>query len=97
MKKYLEDSKGNILRLSMVRWDHIIERHPEMEKLIEFIEETLRDPDYLFELDNKELHAIKRFEKSPLSTNKFCVVIYNDDVFIITSFFVRKLKKKYLL
>ncbi|MBK8549583.1 MAG: hypothetical protein IPL53_00435 [Ignavibacteria bacterium] len=97
MKKYLEDSQGNMLRLSIERWVHIIDRHPEMEKLIEYIEDTLLYPDFLIELDNKEMHAIKRFEKSPLSKNKFCVVIYSDDGFIITSYFVRRLKKKYLL
>jgi hypothetical protein len=95
MKKYFEDSGGNRIRLPMERWNHIIHKHPEMEVLIEYIENTLLYPDYLIELD-RELHAIKQFEKSPLSKNKYCIVIYSGDGFIITSYFVRRLKKKYL-
>jgi len=80
------------------RWKHIIYFHPEMGYELNFIIETLKDPDLIQSGNRDELLSIKRFEKTPVSYGKFCVVVYKKISekkagFIITSYFSGRLSK----
>jgi hypothetical protein len=88
-----EDYKGDSVRLEDERWKHININHPETRGQIELIKETIKTPDYVQEGDKKEILAIKRFWKTPVTYNKYCVVIYRkteSNGFIITSYFARR-------
>ena len=81
------------IRLTVERWLHIVERHPEMENQKDRILETVAKPDLVQEGDFKELIAMKYYENTPL-TSKFLVVIYKEingiEGFIITAYFANK-------
>lgn len=88
------NSKNNIpLRLTKERWNHIVLRHPEMDKQKEQLLETVTDPDLIQQGDFGELIAIRFYDKTPL-TSKHLVVIYKEvrdaDGFIISAYYATK-------
>ena len=93
--KILSDREGRNVRLTEERRRHILE-HPEMRGQFSKVAETLRKPDSVLRSlhDANERHYYKFFEKTPV-TRKFLLVAveYKDeDAFVITSFFVNKLR-----
>lgn len=81
------------IRLSDERWKHINDRHPETCDQEELIRETLSSPDFVQEGGKGAVLAIKKFKKTPVSDNKYCIVIYkssNAESFIITAYFTRR-------
>ena len=72
--------------------------HPEMGVEMNFMIETLKDPDLVQSGNRDEILSIKRFEKTPVTYDKFCVVVYKKipekkTGFIITSYFSRRISK----
>ena len=87
------DHKGRNIRLSDERWNHINERHPETRGKEKSLEETISTPDFIQEGDNGEFLAIKKYKKTPITDDKYLVVIYklrNKDGFLITAYFTRR-------
>ena len=87
------DFKGKTIRLTDERWSHINQFHPETIGQIQFIGETIHDPDLVQSGMKDELLAIKKYAKTPISEHKYCIVVYKyDDVdgFIITAYFSRR-------
>mgnify|MGYP001577771446 CR=1 FL=1 len=87
------DYKGRNIRLTDERWKHINERHPETIGQEKFIEETMSTPDFIQEGTKGELLTIKRFKKTPVSDNKYLVVVYkpeNIGGFLVTAYFTRR-------
>ncbi|MBZ0202652.1 MAG: hypothetical protein IT281_00705 [Ignavibacteria bacterium] len=75
------------------RWKHINENHPETKKELTYIAESLSKPDFVQAGNNFELLAVKRYAKTPISHNKYCVVVYKisgQEGFVITSYFTRR-------
>ena len=84
--------------LTVERWKHILYFHPEMGFEMNFIKETLKDPDFIQTGNRYEILSVKRFEKTPVTYEKFCVVVYKkipdkNSGFIITSYFSRRISK----
>lgn len=87
------DYKNKSIRLSQERWKQINERHPETIGKEKFIEDTLAMPDFIQEGNKGELLAIKKYKKTPISENKYCVAAYrldNTDGFLVTAYFTRR-------
>lgn len=87
------DYKGRNIRLTEKRWKHINERHPETMGNEKFIEETMSNPDFIQEGNKEELLSIKKFKKTPIFDNKYCVVVYkleNREGFLVTAYFTRR-------
>ena len=87
------DYKDRKIRLNEERWKHINERHPETIGKEKFIEETLSEPDFIQEGSKSELLSIKKFKKTPISDNKYLVVVYkpeNMGGFLVTAYFTRR-------
>jgi hypothetical protein len=82
------------IRLTDERWQHIIRGHPEMTEQIDEVLQTLSEPDKIQLGDTNELLAIRRYEKTPVTTNKFLVVAYREttleDGFVLTAYFTRR-------
>ncbi|MEW6355607.1 MAG: hypothetical protein AB1696_04720 [Planctomycetota bacterium] len=89
----VESVNGVPIRLTAERWDHIAERHPEMEGERRKVLDALNKPDFVHEGDFGELLAVKFYEVTPL-TSKHLVVAYKEnsqkDGFIITAYFTSK-------
>lgn len=89
----LLDHNGKEIRLPEERWKHINERHPETKDQEEQVKETMAAPDLIQEGVKEELLAIRRFKRTPISENKYCVVVYkprNGEGFVITAYFTRR-------
>jgi hypothetical protein len=87
------DYEGRNIRLSEERWKHIQERHPETVGKEKFIEETISMPDFIQEGTKGELLAIRKYKKTPITENKYFVVVYKlqkIDGFLVTSYFTRR-------
>ncbi len=63
------------IRLTMERWNHIRNRHPEMATQRERVLETVESPDYIQNGDFGELLAVRHYPETPL-TSKYLVVAY---------------------
>lgn len=79
------------IRLTLERWQHILEGHPELvdNKIDGKI--AVSNPEYIFEGSNDELLAIREVEPG-----KWLVVAYreeNYDGFIITAFLTRRIQR----
>ncbi len=95
--KYLDKDNYEI-ELNENRMKHIYYFHPEMEFEMNFIKDALRDPDLIQSGNRDEFLSIKKFEKTPVTFDKFCVVVYKKILekktgFIITSYFSRRISK----
>ncbi len=84
---------GIPIRLTDERWQHIVRRHPEMEKQRERVLETVAGPEMIQEGDFGELLAVRFYSETPL-TSKYMIVAYRensaDDGFVITVYFARR-------
>ena len=92
----LHSVNGMPIRLTQERLFHIYQGHPEMEGCEKLIAETLCKPEKVLEGDNGALMAVRKYEKTPVSENKYLVVVYKelgDDGFVITAYFTRRLPK----
>jgi len=81
------------IRLTIERWMHIIQRHPEMLFEKDKVVETIQFPDFIQKGDYNTVLAIKFFKKTPLTSKYLIVVckeINNNDGFILTSYFTNK-------
>ena len=83
-------SKNKVLiRMTQERWEHISNRHPELETQRHKVIETVSDPDRILRGDFGELLAVKFYPSTPL-TSKYMVVAYKEvqgDGFILTAYF----------
>jgi hypothetical protein len=92
-------SKNEVLiRLTDERINHIFANHPETNGCIAWFIETIENPDYIFSGDFDELIAVKLYNKTPVSENKFLTLVYKEtgkfDGFILTAYFSRSINKK---
>jgi len=87
---------GKVIRLDEDRWQHVVE-HPEMEKQISKIEETLVDPDEVRESVRMSSMWLfyKFYPNSPVSEKYLLVAVkvLDEEGFIVTAFFTDKVKK----
>lgn len=87
-------SKNNVpIRLTNERWAHITESHDYMAGCMDYVLETIDDPDYIVGGPEKELIALRYYQ----DLGKHVVVVYKEvsanDGFVITSFITSKYKK----
>ena len=65
-------SVNNIpIRLTEERLAHIYQGHPELQGCEDWIKETVSSPEKVLEGDNGALMAVRKYEKTPVSENKF--------------------------
>jgi NADPH-dependent curcumin reductase CurA len=88
------NSINNIpIRVSDERVSHIFENHPEMKSQLERIIKTLEKPELITKGDSGEVLAIKHYNKSPVTNNKYLIAVYKElsmDGFLITAYYTRK-------
>ena len=78
---------GKHIRLTEERWQHITERHPEINGRLEEALKTVSDPDIVTRGWEDEVVAIRKFQ------NQDIAVIYKEtDRFVITAFLTRSRK-----
>lgn len=85
------------IRITDERLYHIISNHPELQNMDDEIEKTLTDPDLIQEGDFGELLAIRLYPKTPITENKYLVVVYKEtkqDGFIITAYYTSMFSKR---
>jgi len=84
---------GIPIRLSEERWNHIIQRHPEMDGCRDMVIETVAMPDLIQAGDSGELLAVRLYDKTSLG-RKHVVVAYREtsttDGFILTAYLTRR-------
>ena len=92
----VQSKLGKTVRLDEARWKHILE-HQEMENQNSKIEETLLDPDEVWESAHSASMWLfyKLYAKSPVSQKYMLVVVQvlDGEGFIVTAFFTDKVKK----
>ena len=85
------------IKLTEVQWKHIKSRHKELVGQTNKMIETLNDPDTVFYSNKDDVHHYcKLFQKTPVSKKYLLVIVkhINGEGFIITTFFVSKLRRK---
>jgi hypothetical protein len=97
LKNVYIDINGRNIRLTKERYEHIILFHPEVEKALILIEETIKNPDYIVQSisdENVELYY-HYFVSTPVGDKFMSVVVklLDNDYFIITVYFTDKIKK----
>jgi len=84
---------GVSIRLTQERWNHIVNRHPEIFDQKERVLQTITEPELIQKGDFGELIAVRFYDKTPL-TSKHLIAIYkelsNKDGFLITAYFTNK-------
>jgi hypothetical protein len=93
------NSKNNsLIRLTDQRISHILKNHPEIKNCIPWLTDTVKNPDFIVAGDFGELIAIKKYHKTPVTSDKFLTVVYKEtskfDGFIITAYFSRSFNQK---
>lgn len=88
---------GKRVRLTKAQWLHIRDRHPEIRGQQSKLRETLEQPDFVVEsIQDGTIHYVRYYTKTPV-TDKYLLLIVkhlNGDGFIITSFFVNRIRKQ---
>lgn len=99
MKVFI-DYKGNSVRLTDERMVHIL-LHPEMKDMLENIEETLSEPDFV--VQSKQDISVSLYNKYYITRHfggkYLCVIVKENenDRFIVTSYIMNKLPKGVIL
>ena len=92
------NSKNNrLIRLTDERVSHIMINHPETKSCISWILDTIENPNFIIAGDFGELLAVKLYDKTPVTNDKFLIVGYKEtgklDGFILTAYFSRGINK----
>lgn len=92
------NSKNNrLIRLKDERINHIVANHPETKNCVSWMLKTIEDPDLIFAGDFAELIAVKLYDKTPVTHDKYLTVVYKEtsklDGFILTAYFSRSINK----
>lgn len=89
----VKSKNGVSIRLTDERWFHITEEHSEMAGSYFEVLETVEIPEAIYLGKAEELLAVRE-----IVPGKYLVVVYketsNEDGFIITAFFTRKIIKR---
>lgn len=93
----IKSNSGAWIRITDERLRHIFIGHPEVKGCEDMLRITLEDPDMIQEGDEGALMAIRKFSKTPVSRDKFMVVVYKEtrgEGFVITAYFTRRPSKR---
>lgn len=92
----IKDYAEREIRLTSERVEHILE-HPEMVGQLGRLKETLKTPMFVIATEADEtVHVYHRFYETTPVTSKYlqvAVKINEDDAFVLTAFFSRRIKK----
>ena len=87
---------GKKIRLTEPQWHHITTIHKEFgENTINYMVRTLQSPDFiLFDVLEENHQYYKQFKHTPVSEKYLLLIVkvLNDEGFVITSFFMRKIR-----
>ena len=90
--------RGVPIRLTSERMSHIVKGHPEMEGKEAEILQAINAPDLVQQGDSGSLLAIKKFDKTPVTDNKYLVAAYkessSEDGFVLTAYYSSELKRR---
>jgi hypothetical protein len=89
--------QGVNARLTKTQWDHIALRHKELENQRDKIKETLQEPNFiLYSTTDHNYQYYRYYSKTPFTAKYLLVNVKksNSHGFIITAFFVGKIKEK---
>jgi hypothetical protein len=78
------------VRLTAERWKHIVENHDDLAGYYDMVLKTVEDSDYVIKGYKDALIALME-----VSEKKYLAVVYkefNNDGFIITAYFTKKIK-----
>lgn len=96
--KFVFSVNGVPIRLTLEGLQHILNHHPELLGGEHRILETVNNPDILQKGDAGTLLAIKRFDKTPVTENKYLVVVYREvtegDGFVLTAYYQSMLRQR---
>ncbi len=87
------DKTGRKIRLTQKQWTHMTKKHPYIEKYLEEIKQTLKNPDKI--LKNEDKGYYYKYYKYLKKPNRFILVIVkylNNEGFIITTYLESKIK-----
>ena len=93
----LRSKLGKRVRLTQVQWKHITTRHRELRRQRARIRRTLQDPDFvLYSHSDDNYQYYKFFPKTPVTEKHLLVVVrhLNDEGFVLTAFFLRKIRER---
>lgn len=92
---------GFPIRLTPERLQHIVNHHPELLGDEHRILEGVNNPDLVQKGDAGTLLAIKRFDKTPVTENKYLVVVYREtaefDGFVLTAYYQSSLRQRVII
>ncbi len=92
---------GVPIRLTKERMKHIADNHSELKGSEDSILETLNNPEIVQKGDSGTLLAAKKFDITPVTNNKYLVVVYKEvneyDGFVLTAYYTSYLKRRLLL
>jgi len=85
------------IRLTAFQWAHMRFKHPELSSQENKMIETLKNPDLIYHSPQEEnFQYLKLFGQTPLGEKYLLLIVkhLNGEGFIITGFFVSKIKTK---
>ena len=87
-------SKNGVpVRLTIERWQHIMNRHPEMAEQRERVLETVTEPELIQQGDCGEVLAIRFYPQTPWTSNYLLVVCREaslHDGFVLIAYFTSR-------
>jgi len=92
---------GVPIRLTQERVEHIHKNHTEMKGEEDKIPEVVNNPDLVQQGDAGSLLAVKKFDNTPVTKNKYLTVAYKEhsptDGFVLTSYYSSNLRNRKIL
>ena|SRR3990167_6022710 len=92
----VKEKFGHVIRLTDERWQHIIERHPEISGHLSKIKSAIQDPEII--VKNRYNQSERYYHQYFKSLKDYLIVIIEyEKNFVITAFISRKIKKGEIL
>jgi len=88
---------GKRIRLTETQWNHIKGKHVEIDNQRAKMILTLEEPDFIYHDPAEEnYHYYRNFKETPVTEKHLLLIVkhLNDEGFIITAFFVPKIRTK---
>lgn len=90
----LIDRFSRRFKLTKERWNHIIETHPELKDMIEYLKGALEDPELIKRsIYNENVALFYRYYGNIYGGKHMCVVVRLNDESIVTAYITDRVKK----
>lgn len=91
---------GRVLKLTNTGWSHIRTVHPELQRELEKVNQTMKSPDFIRQGNKADTFIFYKFFPETIVSQKYLALVikyFNTEGVVITGYFTERIRKGEIL